>query len=833
MPCDDAFQAEGRCGTRTVDCEQFIDKATSVEHCGSCGNTCEFDNASPTCKAGNCQIDSCDDGFKDLTDAPGCECEVTEEICDGKDNDCDGEIDETFKGRDDQPNLGDACNAGASERCQGQIVCGDDQESVVCEASESPSQEVCDRIDNDCDGEIDEGFGDQIETLYRDRDGDGKGRPDTSKTFCTGDGEPSGWVSNQEDECDTPSATDAPPYLSWTQTACNECGDNDGDGFYADCDTYDDSHPGGDCNDDEQVVNPQGDEVCDTLDRDCSGSPHKRRDPNDPDAEVPVTKSCGSDTGQCQSGTQTCMMQNGQVSFGECQGEIEPSSERGPRRCDGLDNDCDQQTDERATSDDTTCDGIDDDCDGQVDEDTTPLKTCSSPKQSSDGVCGQFPLGLECQNGDRESCQDKIDRTVSYQAPETGCDGKDNDCDGDVDENPTDPDAVYAGNNFTCTVSNTGVAHCWGDDTHGQLGDGSASPNNPQTAPDNEVAGQHTFKTLALGDVHTCGLVLSRPSLDEGDVYCWGSSKTIDSGSGVVGRLGIRSQNPSIEATPRQVASSLKFVDVAAGRNHTCAVAESGSVYCWGGNQYGQLGDGTTTGTRQPFSVSANASISFESVTAGQWHTCALDQQGRAYCWGRNHEGQLGVASKQNTVKTPTEVASPAGAKGRLTYSDISSASGSNVTCALREPSQTPQNETNAYCWGTADLLGSGRRNPQPSNRPVAVAGQRTYVELDVGRAHACAVRNPSLRRETFCWGAGGKGQLGTGGTPQRALSPMSAQQIAVDNISAGGSHSCGIVPLSPSEVKCWGANAAGQLGRSDTRNTTTPKTYRCPSAIP
>jgi len=133
--------------------------------------------------------------------------------------------------------------------------------------------------------------------------------------------------------------------------------------------------------------------------------------------------------------------------------------------------------------------------------------------------------------------------------------------------------------------------------------------------------------------LHNCALTR------DGQAYCWGQNGNGQLGTGAEGVF---------STVPVPVAGGLTFTTISAGGNHTCAVATTGGTYCWGVNQFGELGDGTNANRPSPTLVSGG--LGFESVSAGGLHTCGRTKVlGIVYCWGANGQGQLGNATTTNS----------------------------------------------------------------------------------------------------------------------------------------------------------------------------------------
>jgi len=246
---------------------------------------------------------------------------------------------------------------------------------------------------------------------------------------------------------------------------------------------------------------------------------------------------------------------------------------------------------------------------------------------------------------------------------------------------------------------------------------------------------------------------------------------------------------------------------VAAGDTHTCALTTTGGVKCWGENDYGQVGDGTSGNIRTtPIDVSGLTS-GVAAVTAGWEHTCALTTAGGLRCWGRNPWGQLGDGTHWNYRTTPVDVSGLTSGVAAVT------ASTSNHTCALTTTG-------GLKWWGNNDngQLGDGTTTERTT--PVDVSGLTSGVAaVEAGGAHSCAVRTAVGVK---CWGRNVYGQLGDGTTTER-WTPVDVSGLTsgVAAVEAGGAHSCAV--RTAVGVKCWGRNVYGQLGDGTTTERWTP----------
>jgi len=396
----------------------------------------------------------------------------------------------------------------------------------------------------------------------------------------------------------------------------------------------------------------------------------------------------------------------------------------------------------------------------------------------------------------------------------------------------------------------------------------SSPSTDPVLAPASEIASPSAvlasvaFASVFAGGAHTCALNAS------GAAYCWGRGES--------GQLGVPSPGGSCltdagpypcSKVPVLVAGGLTFRKLAGGGAHTCGLTGDGSAYCWGKNDWGQLGDNSTTNRNAPVPVATV--LKFASIDAGAAHTCALTTTGAAYCWGSNYRGQLGTGSAdQNPHRVPALVS------GGLIFQQIAAGGfGVGHTCALR-------NTGAAYCWGdnergqlgrgAADLsshplpapvsggrlfvsvtagLGShscgltaagtawcwgentygalGNRSRKDSPIPVKVAGTRIFTQVVAGGfiGHTCALIGSGAG---YCWGENELGQIGDGTTIDRLVPRAVTGGLSFTAIDAGFRHSC--ARATTGTLYCWGSNGAGQLGNnSNTRSKVPVKVFGQP----
>jgi alpha-tubulin suppressor-like RCC1 family protein len=270
------------------------------------------------------------------------------------------------------------------------------------------------------------------------------------------------------------------------------------------------------------------------------------------------------------------------------------------------------------------------------------------------------------------------------------------------------------------------------------------------------------------------------------------------SGSNLAGTVTAQSGTTSysfvVNVAPAPAPSASAAARIGLGVNHTCGVTAVGTIKCWGMNEFGELGDGTSTDRLTPVDVSAFSGGAI-AVSAGGWHTCALTTTGGIKCWGKNQSGQLGDGTLIDR-RIPVDVSG-------LSSGVIAIAAGVDHTCALTSAA-------GIKCWGSNywGQLGDGTSTNRST--PVDVSSLIGGVmAMASGYAHTCALTTAGGVK---CWGMNQSGQLGDGTITNR-LTPVNVSGLSSGAIAlvTGYGHSC--VLTTAGGVKCWGANYAGQLG--------------------
>ncbi len=221
--------------------------------------------------------------------------------------------------------------------------------------------------------------------------------------------------------------------------------------------------------------------------------------------------------------------------------------------------------------------------------------------------------------------------------------------------------AISAGSNHTCVLTNAGGVKCWGSNSSGQLGDGSYDDSLVPVDVVGLTSGVASVVASPLG-FHTCAVLVV------GDVKCWGTNFYGELGDGTT------TESPS----PVDVSGLSGVASITLGTYHSCALTAGGGATCWGKNDFGQLGDGSTSPSPLPIDVSG-LTAGVISLSAGADHTCGITTTGVAKCWGLNENGQLGDGTTHDR-KLPTNVASLPGVPKIFELKPASGSIGSDVT---------------------------------------------------------------------------------------------------------------------------------------------------------
>lgn len=349
------------------------------------------------------------------------------------------------------------------------------------------------------------------------------------------------------------------------------------------------------------------------------------------------------------------------------------------------------------------------------------------------------------------------------------------------------------------------------------------------------------FRKISAGEYHTCGISYAGPT------YCWGMI--------AIGTLDAP-VCPEISAkcarTPMRVSGGLRFVDIAAGGQHSCGVDATGAAYCWGRNGYGQLGNASVSDEDVPDIV--HGGLTFLSIATGRFHSCGITTVGETYCWGLDDKGQIGAGQvvsdacqNQPCAMQPARVAgglpfvelklSEYASCGRTSdgaiycwgagvggTDTVQCAGGSGSPCtrtpllqvggaqfAHFEMGWCGQLAAGALqCWGSNDFGQYGDGTTNWSATPVSAAGGMTFTSLTSARTTVCGIASSAA----FCWGQNLFGNVGDGSDAATVLTPSAvAGSVSFDALWSGSSATtvCGM--STSGRTYCWGDGRFGQLG--------------------
>lgn len=380
----------------------------------------------------------------------------------------------------------------------------------------------------------------------------------------------------------------------------------------------------------------------------------------------------------------------------------------------------------------------------------------------------------------------------------------------DADQSAPKIEWISSGDYHTCALGYDERLFCWGSDHFDQLGDGGRMNHAPVPRPvDMGAFGPDArLVSLAVGSTHACGV------LEDGSGLCWGADR-----GGQLGNAGELSHAhvPGLIDMSGLPADTV-FAEVQAASRHSCGRSQDGDIYCWGSG-------GTTLGLGRDYELTFEVPepIDVESITTSRrfvqlrsngMHSCALADDGIAYCWGTNSGLQLGcgdacaagVPSRVDTSGLPAD------------FEFLGLTTGGCHTCGVA-------NDSHGYCWGHNYMGAIGNPAVERAAVPVMVEepwpdGESQWVEfaaggqIGFGSGHTCGL---NIDGQVFCWGWGSYGQRGDNSTEQFGMSPSEIDTTHIQgsdvfvHIAAGMYHTCGITE---DEVAyCWGFDAYGQLG--------------------
>ena len=362
--------------------------------------------------------------------------------------------------------------------------------------------------------------------------------------------------------------------------------------------------------------------------------------------------------------------------------------------------------------------------------------------------------------------------------------------------------ALTAGFIHSCGLTGAGTAWCWGTDDRGRLGNGGTSgqQNSPSPVDMAPLSGA-TFSSVTAAEGQSCGVT------GAGVAWCWGNDDDGQLGNGAISGDQV-SPNP-VDASG--LPGGTTFTEISAKSISTCGLTAAGTVWCWGNDDIGQLGNGATSGDQSspsPVDTSVLPLGTTFTALSDEVHSCGLTGSGTVYCWGKDDNGQAGNGAISGVQPSPGPVDASNLPPGTAFTAVVN---GDNHSCGLT-------GSGTAWCWGPDDngRLGNGSvSGDQPSPSPVDMAplAGAVFTALTAGSAHTCGLSGAGT---AFCWGNDDVGQLGNGAVAGDQPSPGPVDMAPVSGatftaLAAGDRHTCGLTDAGT--AYCWGDDSQGQLG--------------------
>ena len=374
--------------------------------------------------------------------------------------------------------------------------------------------------------------------------------------------------------------------------------------------------------------------------------------------------------------------------------------------------------------------------------------------------------------------------------------------------------SIAVGDQFACVLTRNGQIRCWGTNLYGQLGRGHTI--DPKNNPDETVIFNDgsALKPLIALQV-AAGKQHACAVAKWGDVYCWGSGGGKQLGNNSTADSSIALKVPSL------TSASLKAVSVSVGEIHSCALLSDRTIKCWGSNALGELGDGTGTDNGVPVGVSGitgSTAVTSAVSLSSQYHfNCAVMADTSAMCWGENGSRQLGSSSNPASFyPSPNQVVNSGAAANNF----VSVTAGQTHACGLTSDSRL-------RCWGSHNMgeLGHGASISSFIVPSVELATISSVGAVAAGTASTCFLKTD---KTVACTGDKNYGSLGDGSSSSYVTSPVStlvftggSKNTQVVAISAYSRTYCAV--LADSRVFCWGRSTGFILGNGSATDQPTP----------
>jgi len=326
---------------------------------------------------------------------------------------------------------------------------------------------------------------------------------------------------------------------------------------------------------------------------------------------------------------------------------------------------------------------------------------------------------------------------------------------------------ISAGDMHSCAVKSDRTVWCWGHNAKGELGDGTFVDRLSAVKVNNLT----DAVSVGAGELHSCAL------RTDGTVWCWGWNQG--------GALGNGALDTESHVDPVRVDGLGPVTVLSVGHRNNCVVRNDGTVWCWGSNWDGELGDGTTDDRPSPVQVvGISGAVSVSIASNNEGHACAVLSDGSVWCWGNNSVGQLGDGTESNRT-TPVQAVG--------VYQATAVGVDGWHSCAILQ-------DKTVRCWG----LWSGVQRLEPTH----VDYHGDVESLSVGSAD-CAVLSSG---DLYCRGHNTYGSLGVGNTDSSSIPIRVSALCDITNVTTeGGDTTCAINQVG--KAWCWGRNDYGTVG--------------------